>query len=218
MDAYCRNNCWLSGFFDYAFESASLLMMTTGGWHGLWIWATQRGAGPLPEVDLSPFLLLTFHNVATGMCLCFVWREFRMRYLPRGADRSVWETSHSPDAYFVPQTSLQIQKHFRHQLRQRIWKRIIVSMFERFAAPFFWLCSFPPVSKLIVRAWGPGLRVSVGCTFWRWTCGDWARPRSRRNWSDHPGGPVRVGSRGNAAAGLLAPAHALVAPGPGGLD
>jgi len=108
---------------------------------------------PYRKWTFYPFLMLTFHNVATGMCYYLVWREFRMRYLPRGADRSVWETSHAPDAYFVPKTSPQMQKHFRHQLRHKIWKGIIVPMLERLAAPFFWLCSFPPLSKLIARAW-----------------------------------------------------------------
>jgi len=46
MNAYCRNNCWLGGFFDYAFESASSLMMTTGGRNHMHIRAhTQRQAG-----------------------------------------------------------------------------------------------------------------------------------------------------------------------------
>jgi hypothetical protein len=64
-------------------------------------------------------------------------------------------------------------------------------MFERLAAPFCWACTFPPVAKLIAKAWG------LICAY------PWLHNFAADMWrlgvtsikERYPGGAVRVGPR-----------------------
>jgi len=180
MDRYLVDHCWLAGFFDYIFESPSAFMMTTGGWHGLFIWGPTMFMTE-PEQNFKYvmywFMLLNFQNVATLSCFYIVWREFRLRYLPAvgtpgakliGTDQSVWVVSHEPDAYFV-RPRVKDEMEVRKELRAKIWEGIAVPLWNKYVVrtvtvifgliPFLgafmdWLRSIQPLAMLFADVWG----------------------------------------------------------------